>query len=103
MATAKYNLASIMSKAWMTAKYRARRDGGSVRAYLAAAMREAWAFEKGLRIEMAASNARVQAAIEQIKASHTAEATAARAADMAGFAARCGMPECRSFSRRFYA
>lgn len=103
MATTKYNLRSVMLKAWMTAKHNARRHGGSVRTYIAAALREAWAFEKRLRIEMDASNARVQAAIEAIKASHTAEATALRAADMAGFAARCGMPEPRrSFSRRFY-
>jgi hypothetical protein len=99
----KPNLSALMTKAWMTAKYNARRNGGSVRTYLAAAMREAWAFEKRLRIEMAASNARVQEAIEKIKASHTAEATALRAVEMAGFAARCGMPERRAFSRRFYA
>src|SRR5215213_48785 len=99
MATAtKYNVRSIMLKAWMTAKHRAKHNcllGYPVRHYFAQALREAWAFEKRLRIEMDASNARVQAAIEQIKQSHTAEATALRAADMAGFAARCGMPEPR--------
>lgn len=98
MAKSQYNLHAIFAKAWMTAKHRAKHNcllGYPVRHYFPQALREAWAFEKRLRIEMAASNARVQAAIEAIKASHTKEATAARAADMAGFAARCGMPERR--------
>jgi hypothetical protein len=98
MATATYNLRSVMHKAWATARYNARRHGGSVRTYIAAALREAWAFEKRLRVEMAASNARVQAAIEAIKASHSAEGVAKRAADMAGWQARCGMPQ-RSYGR----
>jgi hypothetical protein len=103
MATATYNLASIMSKAWMFAKHNQKHQGGCIRTWLAAGLKQAWAFEKRLRIEMAASNARVQAAIEQIKASHSAEGVAQRAAALEGWQARCGMPERRSFSRRFYA
>jgi hypothetical protein len=103
VANTTYNLRAIMIKAHTTARYNARRHGGSIRTYLAAALREAWAFEKRLRIEMAASNARVQAAIEAIKASHSAEGVAQRAAALDGWQARCGMPERRAFSRRFYA
>jgi hypothetical protein len=102
MATASYNLRSLMLKAHVTARYNARRHGGTIRSHLAAAMREAWAFEKRLRVEMAASNARVQAEIAHIRAMNSAEGVAQRAAAMAGWQARCGMPERRAFSRGFY-
>ena len=99
MATRVYNLSGLMLRSWAMAKHRAKHHGGSVRSHLPQAMRECWAQAKKAAADILASRARVQAAIEQIKASHTAEATAARAADMAGFAARCGMPERRSYGR----
>jgi hypothetical protein len=88
----------------MTAKHRARHNcllGYPVRHYFPQALREAWAFEKRLRIEMAASNSRVQAEIARLRAMHTPEATAKRKAELHGWEARCGMPT-RSFSREFY-
>lgn len=42
------NLSRILTKAWMSAKLAAHRFGGSGRAYLAEAMRQAWQIEKGL-------------------------------------------------------
>jgi hypothetical protein len=48
--------------------------------------------------DILASRARVQAAIEAIKASHTKEATAARAAEMAAFQAQF-FPARRSYGR----
>jgi hypothetical protein len=97
-ATLVYSLSSIFRKAWATARYNARRAGESVRLHFAAALKQAWAAAKLNAQRTAESNARVQAAIEQIKASHTAEAQAKRAADMVGFAQRCGMPQ-RSYGR----
>jgi hypothetical protein len=94
-----YSLAAIMTKAWGIARHNAKHHGGGVRAYIAAALRQSWAEAKALAKHTAESNARVQEAIERIKASHTAEATAARAASMAGFAQRCGMPQ-RRYARR---
>ena len=89
-ATSLYNLKGLMLRSWAMAKHL----GGNARAHLAQAMRECWALAKKSAADLLASRQRVQAEIERIKASHTAEATAARAADMAGFAARCGMPQC---------
>jgi hypothetical protein len=83
-----YSLSSIMRKAWGVARHLAKHGGGSVRTYFAQALRQSWADAKALAKRTAESNARVQAAIEQIKASHTAEATAKRAADMAAFKAQ---------------
>jgi hypothetical protein len=103
MATTTYNLRSVMLKAWMTAKHRAKHFGGTARSWFSLALKQAWAQEKAAQAKRAESNASVQEAIEKIKASHTTEAVALRQAEMAGFAARCGMPEPRrSFSRRFY-
>jgi hypothetical protein len=93
-----YSLSSIMRKAWGIARHLAKHGGGSGRLYIAQALRQSWAEAKRNAAAIAESNARVQAAIEAIKASHTAEAVAARAADMAGFAQRCGMPQ-RSYGR----
>jgi hypothetical protein len=83
-----YSRSSIFRKAWGIARHNAKHGGGSVRLYFAQALRQAWADAKALAKRTAESNARVQAAIEQIKASHTKEATAARAADMAAFRAQ---------------
>jgi hypothetical protein len=94
-----YSLSSIFRKAWATARYNARRHGGSVRLYFAAALKQAWAAAKLNAQRTAESNARVQAAIEAIKASHTKEATAARAAEMAAFQARF-FPARRSYGYR---
>jgi hypothetical protein len=81
------------------AKHRAKHHGGSIRSHLPQAMRECWALAKKSAADVQASRARVQAAIEQIKASHTKEATAARAADMTGWQARSGMPQRPSYGR----
>ncbi len=94
-----YSLSTIMTKAWGIARHNAKHHGGGVRAYIAAALRQSWAEAKALAKRSAESNARVQAAIERIKALHTPTAAADRAASMAGFAQRCGMPQ-RRYARR---
>jgi hypothetical protein len=88
-----------MLRAWATARHNAKHLGGSVRLYIAAALRQAWAAAKALAQRTAESNARVQAEIERIRAFSTKEAVAQRATDMAGWQARCGMPT-RSYGRR---
>jgi hypothetical protein len=88
-----------MTKAWGIARHNAKHHGGGVRAYIAAALRQSWAEAKALAKRTAESTARVQAAIERIKALHTPAAATARAASMAGFAQRCGMPQ-RGYTRR---
>ena len=83
-----YPLSTIMTKAWGIARHNAKHHGGGARAYIAAALRQSWAEAKALAKRTAESNARVQAAIEQIKASHTPETAAVRAAQMAAFKAQ---------------
>jgi hypothetical protein len=90
-----YSLAAIFRKAWGIARHLAKHGGGSVRTYFAQALRQSWADAKALAKRTAQSSARVQEAVERIKALHTKEAAAARAASMAGFAQRCGMPQRR--------
>jgi hypothetical protein len=97
-ATRVYNLSGLMLRSWAIAKHRAKHHGGSARSHLAQAMRECWALAKKSAADLLASRQRVQAEIERIKALHTPAAAAARAASMAGFAARCGMPQ-RRFGR----
>ncbi len=94
-----YHLSALFKKAWGIARHNAKHGGGSIRLHFAQALRQSWADAKALAKRTAESNARVQAAIEQIKALHTPAAASARAADMAGFAARCGMPQ-RGYARR---
>jgi hypothetical protein len=83
-----YSLSSIFRKAWGVARHLAKHGGGSVRLYFAQALRQAWADAKALAKHTAESNARVLEAVERIKALHTPEATAKRAAEMAAFQAR---------------
>jgi hypothetical protein len=83
-----YSLAAIFRKAWGIARHLAKHGGGSVRLYFSQALRQSWADAKALAKRTAESNARVLAAIEEIKALHTPEATAKRAAEMAAFQAR---------------
>jgi hypothetical protein len=97
-ATLVYSLSNIMTKAWGIARHLAKHHGGSARLHLAQALRQSWAEAKALAKRTALSNARVQAAVERIRALHTPEAAAARAVSMAGFAQRCGMPQ-RSYRR----
>jgi hypothetical protein len=94
-----YSLSSIMRKAWGVARHLAKHGGGSVRTYFAQALRQSWADAKVLAKRTAESNARVLEAVERIKASHTKEAAAARAADMAAFQARF-FPARRSYGYR---
>src|SRR5215213_5027335 len=94
-----YPLSTIMRKAWGIARHNAKHGGGSVRTYFAQALRQSWAEAKALAKRTAESNARVQAAIEQIKALHTPEATAVRAAEMAAFQAKF-FPARRSYGYR---
>jgi hypothetical protein len=68
--------------------HNAKHGGGSVRAYFAQALRQSWAEAKRNAAAIAESNARVQAAVERIKALHTPEAAAARATQMAAFKAQ---------------
>src|SRR5688500_3529425 len=97
-ATSVYNLSGLMLRSWAMAKHRAKHHGGSVRSHLSQAMRECWALAKKSAADLLASRARVQAAVEAIKASHTAEATAQRAADMTAFNAKF-FPARRSYGR----
>jgi hypothetical protein len=83
-----YSLAAIFRKAWGVARHLAKHGGGSVRLYFAQSLRQSWADAKALAQRTAERNARVQAAIEAIKASHTKEAAVARAAQMAAFKAQ---------------
>ena len=87
-ATCTYSLSSIFRKAWGIARHNAKHGGGSVRTYFAQALCQAWADAKALAKRTAESNARVLEAVERIKALHTPEATANRAAEMAAFQAR---------------
>lgn len=83
-----YSLAAIMRKAWGIARHNAKHAGERVSLHFATALRQSWAFAKLNAKLMAESNARVLEAVERIKALHTPEAAAARAADMAAFAQR---------------
>jgi hypothetical protein len=94
-----YSLSSIFRKAWGIARHNAKHGGTSPRQHFAAALRQSWADAKRAAIASAESNARVLVAIEAIKASHTKEATAARAADMAAFQTKF-FPGRRSYVRR---
>jgi hypothetical protein len=93
-----YHRSALFKKAWSIARHNAKHGGGSVRLYFAQALRQSWADAKALAQRSAESNARVQAAIEQIKALHTKEAEAERAARTA-FQARF-FPGRRSYVRR---
>ena len=94
-----YHRSALFRKAWAIARHNAKHQGGSLRLHFAQALRQSWADAKALAQRTAESNARVQAAIEQIKALHTKEAKAARAASMAAFQARF-FPGRRSYGRR---
>jgi hypothetical protein len=94
-----YHRSALFKKAWGIARHNAKHGGGSVRLYFAQALRQSWAEAKATAHRIVESNVRMQAAIERIKALHTPAAAAARAASMAGFAQRCGMPQ-RRYARR---
>ncbi len=83
-----YHRSALFKKAWGIARHNAKHAGERVSLHFAAALKQAWAFAKLNAKLMAESNARVLEAIERIKALHTPEAAAARAADMAAFAKR---------------
>jgi hypothetical protein len=89
-----YSLSSIFRKAWGVARHLAKHGGGFVRLYFAQALRQSWADAKTLVKRSAESNARVLAEIERIKALHTPEAEAARAASMVAFQARFFSGRC---------
>jgi hypothetical protein len=94
-----YHLSALFKKAWGVARHSAKHHGGGPRLHLAQALRQSWAEAKALAKRTAESNARVQAAIERIKALHTPAAAAARAAQMAAFQAQF-FPARRSYARR---
>jgi hypothetical protein len=94
-----YSLNSIFRKAWGVARHLAKHGGGSVRLYFAQALRQSWAEAKALAKRTAESNARVLAEIERIKALHTREAAAVRAAEMAAFQTKF-FPARRSYGYR---
>jgi hypothetical protein len=98
-ATLVYSLSSIFRKAWAIARHLAKHGRDSVRTYFAAALRQSWADAKALAQRTAESNARVQAEIERIKALHTREAAAVRAAEMAAFQTKF-FPARRSYGYR---
>jgi hypothetical protein len=93
-----YHRSALFKKAWGIARHNAKHGGGSVRLHFARALRQSWAEAKALAKRSAESNARVQAEIERIKALHTPEAEAARAARMTAFQARF-FPGRRSYVR----
>ena len=74
-----YHRSALFKKAWGIARHNAKHGGGSVRLYFAQALRQSWAEAKRNAAAIAESNARVQVAVERIKALHTPEAAAARA------------------------
>jgi hypothetical protein len=82
------NLRSLMIKAWGIARHLAKHHDGSPRTHIASALHQSWAEAKRTAREIAGSRARVQAEVERIRALHTPEATANRAAEMAAFQAR---------------
>jgi hypothetical protein len=94
-----YSLSSIMRKAWGIARHLAKHGGGSVRLYFAQALRQSWAEAKATAQRTAESNVRVLEAVERIKALHTPEAAASRAAQMAAFKAQF-LPARRSYGYR---
>jgi hypothetical protein len=83
-----YHRSALFKKAWGIARHNAKHGGGSIRAYIAQALRQSWAEAKALARRTAESNARVLEAVERIKALHTPEAAAARAAQMVAFKAQ---------------
>jgi hypothetical protein len=83
-----YHRSALFKKAWGIARHNAKHQGGSTRLHFAQALRQSWADAKALAQRGAESNARVQAEIERIKALHTKEAAAERAAGMAAFQAQ---------------
>ena len=82
-----FNLRPLMSKAWAIARASARRFGGTARAYLAAAMRQAWAAAKALAVETAAQRAWVLAEVERIRFEFSPLGVAIRRRAEAAFAA----------------
>jgi hypothetical protein len=88
--TTAYPLRAILNKAWILARADARRFDGSVRSYLAAAMRSVWAEQKAARAEVEAMRQRVLAAVANL---------AAEAREMesltAEWGARLGLPGCQ--------
>ena len=67
-----FNLTVVMSKAWAIARAGARRFGGTARAYISAALRQAWADAKALAATVAAQRARVLAELAKIRAENSA-------------------------------
>ena len=62
-----FNLRPLMAKAWCLARAGARRFGGTARAYLAAALRQAWAEARALAATVAAQRQRVLAEVAAIR------------------------------------
>jgi Streptococcus thermophilus bacteriophage Gp111 protein len=69
----------VMRRAWASARAGARRFGGSVRLYLAEALRVAWATEKAAVTQLAATRARLSAEVETIRAEGRARLAAEQA------------------------
>ena len=86
-ATRVFNLAPLMSKAWAIARAGARRFGGTARAYLAAALRQAWAEARTLAATVAAQRARVLAEVARIRFEASPLGVAIRRREEAAFAA----------------
>ena len=62
-----YPLRTILNKAWCLARAGARRFGGRPVAYLAAALKEAWAEARDMAATVAAQRARVLAEVARIR------------------------------------
>jgi hypothetical protein len=95
-----YHLSALFKKAWGIARHNAKHQGGGPRFHLAQALRQAWGEAKAAARQVAEERTRVLAEVERIRALHTPEATAARAAQMADFALRF-LPARRSYGRRY--
>ena len=63
-----YYRGTIFRQAWAAAKWRARREGCSSRAFLPEALRQAWADARKAAERAAESRARIEACVAEIKA-----------------------------------
>ena len=82
-----FNLRPLMAKAWCLARAGARRFGGTARAYLAAALRQAWAEARDMAATIADQRARVLAEVAAIRFEASPLGVAIRRREEAAFAA----------------
>ena len=86
--TTAYPLRSIFATAWAVARAGARHFGGTACAYLAAALRQAWAEARDMAATVAAQRARVLAEVARIRAENSPLGVARRRREEAAFEVR---------------